>query len=148
MLPSRLGDVPGVLDTLSEQPTRMARANVPLPRRLLERVSPEDLAVPDARTRADVALLEKLAATAPVLGSSWVGRGFGRELNASDDRRHFKSGEDGLPVLEGKHVGRSWFGRRRVCAGCRRPARELLDEARSSAGRASRIGMSPARRTA
>jgi hypothetical protein len=78
---------------------------VALPRRLLERLSPEDIAVPDARTSADVALLEKMAATVLFLGSAdgW-GAEFGRELNASDDRRHFGRDLDGLPVLEGKHI--------------------------------------------
>ncbi len=106
-LPCRLGERdPDVLDAPvdREGPDDGPRV-VALPRRLLERLSPEDLAVPDVRTPADVALLEKVAATAPFLGSpdGW-GAEFGRELNASDDRRHFQSASAGLPVLEGKHV--------------------------------------------
>jgi hypothetical protein len=106
-LPCRLGERdPDVLDTPSDsaEPRDHPRVVV-LPLRLLERLSPEDLAVPDARTKADVALLEKVASTVPFLASpdGW-GAEFGRELNASDDRRHFIDGPDGLPVLEGKHI--------------------------------------------
>ncbi len=106
-LPCRLGERdPEILDSPagSLEPCGGPRA-VALPRRLLERLSPEDLAVPDVRTSADIALLEKIAATVPFLGSpaGWGAR-FGRELNASDDRRHFDGASDGLPVLEGKHV--------------------------------------------
>ena len=147
-LPSRLGERnPDVLDTPSDAADPQgAGRTVPLPRRLLERLSPADLAVPDARTRADVALLEKMAARVPVLASpdGW-GVEFGRELNASDDRRHFKAGGDGLPVLEGKHVGPFQV---RVPDDVRRlsatGAAMLSTRRGRSAGRASPIGMSPA----
>ncbi len=78
---------------------------VVLPRPLLERLSPGDLSIPDVRSAQDLALLEKIAARAPALGAKegW-GVGFGRELNATDDARHFTGKRDGLPVLEGKHV--------------------------------------------
>jgi hypothetical protein len=78
---------------------------VVMTRQFLDRLSPGDLAVPDARTAADLSLLEKTAAIALPLGSAdgW-GAEFGRELNAADDRRHFERGIDGLPVLEGKHL--------------------------------------------
>jgi len=78
---------------------------VTLTRDLLRRVSGEDLAIPDLRSGADLSLLEKLTAAAPPLGSAagW-GVEFGRELNATDDRRHFRGDPDGVPVLEGKHV--------------------------------------------
>ncbi|MBP1634897.1 MAG: type restriction m6 adenine methyltransferase, Alw26I/Eco31I/Esp3I family [Acidobacteria bacterium] len=76
-----------------------------LTRSLLERVSGDDLAVPDVRQPADVDLLETLTAAAPALGapSGWNAR-FGRELNATDDRALFWDGGDGMPVVEGKHV--------------------------------------------
>lgn len=107
-LPCRLGlRDPDELDASSASPGAPGRFRdaVAFPRRLLERLSPGDLAVPDARTEADVALLEKIAATFPPLGSEdgW-GAEFGRELNATDDRRHFVGRSDGVPVLEGKHV--------------------------------------------
>jgi hypothetical protein len=106
---------------------------VALPRCLIERLSPDDLAIPDARTPADVALLEKMAATVPSLGSAggWTAE-FGRELNVSDDRRHFSRGSEGLPVLEGKHIEPFQV---RLPEAVRRlplePAVELLDEART-----------------
>jgi hypothetical protein len=134
-LPCRLGERdPEVLDSPAESlETRGGPRAVALPRRLLERLSPEDLAVPDVRTSADIALLEKIAATVPFLGSpaGWGAR-FGRELNASDDRRHFDGASDGLPVLEGKHVEPFQV---RAPADVRRlpvaAAARLLDEART-----------------
>jgi hypothetical protein len=106
-LPCRLGERdPEVLDSHGESLEPCGRPPaVVLPRRLLERLSPDDLAVPDIRTSADIALLEKIAAAVPFLGSpaAW-GAEFGRELNASDDRRHYDGASDGVPVLEGKHV--------------------------------------------
>jgi hypothetical protein len=78
---------------------------VVIPRRLLDRLSPGDLSLPDIRSGLDLLLLEKIVAGAPALGATggW-GAEFGRELNASDDARHFVQGGEGLPVLEGKHV--------------------------------------------
>ena len=59
--------------------------------------------IPDARRKADLEWLDRLAREHPPLGSpSGWGIEFGRELNATEDRRHFSS--DGLPVVEGKHV--------------------------------------------
>jgi hypothetical protein len=125
---------PDVLDSAADGAERGAGAGwVVIPRRLLERLSPGHLAVPDARSPADVALLEKAAALAPPLGSpeGWEAE-FGRELNATDDRRHFERGGEGLPVLEGKHAGPF-----RVAAapdGLRLPleaARRLLDRSRT-----------------
>ncbi|RPJ84679.1 MAG: hypothetical protein EHM13_03455 [Acidobacteria bacterium] len=74
-------------------------------RQLLERVSGEEMSMPDARSAEDVALLEKLVGSSPSLASTrgWGAR-FGRELNASDDKALFWSGPTGWPVLEGKHV--------------------------------------------
>jgi len=58
---------------------------------------------PDLRERRDAELLESLLRRFPALGDEggWAVR-FGRELNVTEDRRHF--GHAGLPVLEGKHV--------------------------------------------
>jgi hypothetical protein len=106
-LPCRLGiRDPDVLDsTTGGGDDSDGTPWVVMTRRLLERLSPGQLAVPDARTAADLALLEKAVAVAPPLGSpeGW-GAEFGRELNAADDRRHFERGGHGLPVLEGKHI--------------------------------------------
>jgi hypothetical protein len=50
-----------------------------------------------------IALVERLAARFPALGSpaGWHAE-FSRELNATDDRKHFSA--EGIPVIEGKHV--------------------------------------------
>ena len=72
---------------------------------LLEQVSGPGLAIPDVRSPLDLAILERAARDHPPLGSpaGWHVR-FGRELNASDDRKHFTTGRRGLPVVEGKHL--------------------------------------------
>jgi hypothetical protein len=80
-----------------------------------------------------LSLLEKISATVPVLASpdGW-GAEFGRELNASDDRRHFHGRRSGLPVLEGKHI--EPFKVRVPCDAHHLPvsvARHLLDETRT-----------------
>ena len=75
------------------------------------RLSPETLSrvggptrrIPDVRHRGQFELLTRLTSEFPALGnaSGWGVR-FGRELNVTDDRRHF--GATGLPILEGKHI--------------------------------------------
>jgi hypothetical protein len=83
---------------------------VSLTRPLLEQLSGEQIAMPDVRSERDVEILHAIAFTIPSLGDpgGWHVR-FGRELNATDDRRHFDWGPDvgnqGLPVVEGKHLG-------------------------------------------
>jgi hypothetical protein len=134
-LPCRLGiRDPDVLDSASGGADTAEGSHwIVMTRHLLERLSPEQLAVPDARSAADLALLEKTAAVAPPLGSpeGW-GVEFGRELNAAEDRRCFERGGHGLPVLEGKHIEPF-----RVVAppdGLRIPvdaARRLLDRSRT-----------------
>jgi len=49
----------------------------------------------------DRAVLARVLSAGPPLARGW-GAHFGRELNATDDRRHF--GREGLPVLEGKLI--------------------------------------------
>ena len=102
----RLGEGdPAVLDRLPDTGGGASAFPVALPLGLLERVSGERIAVPDLRRQDDVRLLDRLFAAAPPLSApgGWNAR-FGRELNATEDRRHFETGEDGLPVLEGKHL--------------------------------------------
>jgi len=72
---------------------------------LLHRLSGEQLAVPDLRSAADLAIVEKAASRARPLGEAagWGAR-FGRELNATEDRPYFVPAGQGLPVLEGKHL--------------------------------------------
>ena len=78
---------------------------VRIPRALLERVGGESLAIPDIRAPADLEILSAMAFRAPALAApdGW-GVHFARELNASDDRPHFRSDGIGLPVLEGKQL--------------------------------------------
>jgi hypothetical protein len=77
--------------------------SVRVPIDLIERFSGATLAVPELESERDRAILARVLAAAPPLADAngWHGR-FGRELNATDDRRHF--GVSGLPVLEGKHL--------------------------------------------
>jgi hypothetical protein len=69
----------------------------------------DDLAIPDLRSPADVAILERISARTPMLASSdgW-NVSFGRELNASDDRGLFvafqRGARRGRPILEGKQI--------------------------------------------
>ena len=78
---------------------------VPVSRALLDRFSGDQLAIPDIRSGEDLELVSKLAFTWAPLGEpeGW-GIGFGRELNATDDRPHFIRGDAGLPIVEGKDV--------------------------------------------
>jgi len=42
------------------------------------------------RSPLDLAIAERVAAAAPPLGDARAGGRFGRELNATDDRPHFR----------------------------------------------------------
>ena len=104
-LACRVGErSPAALDAITDPP---GPGQFPLvfTRALLERVSGDDLSVPDVRGAADLALLEQLVASSPALGEheGWSAR-FGRELNATDDKALFSRGGDGLPIVEGKHL--------------------------------------------
>jgi hypothetical protein len=90
------------------------RAPVILTRRLLSRLSGEDdLGIPELITVTDLRIVERISATFPRLHADdgWRVQ-FGRELNASDDRRAFMpvSGASGAlvethrPVVEGKQL--------------------------------------------
>ena len=63
------------------------------------------LAIPELRSPLDLAIAEKAAAGARPLGDpdGWGAR-FGRELNATEDRGHFRPPGGGLPVVEGKQI--------------------------------------------
>jgi hypothetical protein len=78
---------------------------IPVSRSLLERTSGPLLTVPELRTRLDLDILGRIAFSTPALGDAegWNVH-VGRELNATDDRRHFHDGPGGLPVVEGKHL--------------------------------------------
>jgi hypothetical protein len=90
-----------VLDDVPDEGSVPGSVRVPLT--LVRHFSGPGLAVPELRHARDRAILARVLAAAPPLGSDagWQAR-FGRELNATDDRKHF--GPAGLPVLEGKLV--------------------------------------------
>ena len=99
-LPSRAGlRSPAALDDVPDLGPIGAEVKVPIA--LVRRFSGAGLAVPEFRSEIDRSIVAKVLATTPALGS---GEGwhvsFGRELNATDDRRHL--GRSGWPVLEGK----------------------------------------------
>jgi Eco57I restriction-modification methylase len=82
----------------------------------IEAASGQTFAIPELRTETDLRILERVVHSVPRLDAAdgWNVR-FGRELNATDDRGHFRdgpafakgsgaAGRGGLPVLEGKHI--------------------------------------------
>ena len=91
----------------------------------------DTMAIPELRAETDLLILERIVHTMPRLSdpAGWNVR-FGRELNATDDRRHFRATGRGLPVLEGKHIEpfRVHVGRSALRIAERRAA-ELLDAA-------------------
>ena len=91
------------LDQLPESGADPLGVSVPV--RLIERLCGEQLAVPELRSPLDVRIASAIAFGVPSCGdpSGW-GLRFGRELNATDDRRHFNTSGRGLPVIEGKHI--------------------------------------------
>src|SRR5207249_3098472 len=102
----RLGERdPAALETLAEEPSFSPAFPVRISPALIERVSGNDLAIPEFRTAMDVAIAERAATLFPPLGdeSGWRAR-FGRELNATEDRRHFQPAATGVPIVEGKQL--------------------------------------------
>jgi hypothetical protein len=73
--------------------------------RLLETISGTGMAVPDARSGRDLAILEHAATLfAPVGSTDGWDATFGRELNATGHRRWFHRNASGFAVLEGKMI--------------------------------------------
>ena len=98
---ARLPDNPRGIDA--------ALPRVMVPRGFLERWDPAHLTIPRLAAPEDLAIAEK-ALLAPVSSDAagW-GMVFGRELNATDDRRHFITRDQqlpgsALPIVEGKHL--------------------------------------------
>ena len=98
---------PAALDRVPESARQATAEHFPLSLTpaFIRRVSGDDLSIPDIRTPADLAIVEKVSARFPALASpeGW-GAVFSRELNATDDRRYFQAGTGALPVVEGKHL--------------------------------------------
>jgi hypothetical protein len=78
---------------------------VPLTRPFLERFSGPQLVFPEIRSAKDLDVVSSITFTIPALSheDGW-GVTFGRELNATDDRRHFVQQGAGIPVIDGKHI--------------------------------------------
>ena len=83
---------------------------IALTRQLLDSLDPDHLGFPMVTRGADLDLLASISATVPALSSinGW-GVTFGRELNATEDRRHFvgadaRSGSELIAIVEGKHI--------------------------------------------
>lgn len=94
---------PSALDAVDEGST--SAFSVRLTRQFVERASGSDLAIPEVRTAFEVALLDRINERFPSLsGRDGWKVAFGRELNATDDSRHFTDSVSGLPVLEGKQI--------------------------------------------
>jgi hypothetical protein len=93
------------LDALSDDAADRSAYPVQLSTTTLERLSGPALAVPHLRSPIDLAIAEKAAALFPPLGAAdgWQAR-FGRELNATEDRRAFRAPGRGLAVIDGKHL--------------------------------------------
>jgi hypothetical protein len=95
------------LETIPDSGDRPARRSHPiaLTPAFLEALSGSTSAIPELRSDVDLRILERVVHSVPRLGAAdgW-GVHFGRELNATDDRRHFHSERTGIPVLEGKHI--------------------------------------------
>lgn len=97
---------PAALETIGDDP---AEANESFPVRLtpalLARISGDELTIPDLRCGTDLTIVERAASLFPPLGSErgWAAH-FGRELNATDDRGHFRPGGTGLSIVEGKQI--------------------------------------------
>jgi hypothetical protein len=105
-LPCRFGvRSPDALDGLADGGDP---GTVRVPCQLLEAFTGDQLAIPDVRTATDVAILSRSAFAIPALSTmeGW-GLTFGRELNATDDRKHFVMDSDDvhyLPIVEGKQI--------------------------------------------
>ena len=97
----------------------------------LARVGGERLTIPDVRSKAEVALLERLYATHPRLSEhvsgGWNVR-FVRELDMTNDSRHFRNAadrfrmEDPVPLYEGRMVHQFDDRAKRYVAGAGRTA--------------------------
>jgi hypothetical protein len=92
-----------------ERGDRDAGQPLTLTRAFIQRLSgADDLGIPELATPRDFAIVERISASVPRLGSEtgWHVH-FGRELNASDDRHAFVArtgAPDARPVVEGKQI--------------------------------------------
>lgn len=126
-------DDPRLLETIPDSGDRPGDPvyAITLTPSLIRSVAGEKLTIPDLRSAVDLAVVERIVHRFPRLRDhdGWNVR-FGRELNATEDRRHFHSRATGLPVLEGKHIEpfRAHVGRSRQRI-LEKTAAQLLDPA-------------------
>jgi hypothetical protein len=124
----------GLPDAAAEDPP--AARPIALTRRFIERWDPDDLSIPLLRDARDLQIAAHALEIAPALGAAagWHAR-FGRELNATEDRRHFVAADTpgarrALRVIHGRDLAP--FQLRPDGASPRLPAaaaRALLDAA-------------------
>jgi hypothetical protein len=103
-LPARFGTRRAeLLDSLPD--TGEDPLAVPLTRPFLDRFSGPQMVIPEIRTARDLQIVSSITFAIPGLGhpDGWHVT-FGRELNATDDRRHFVRQGAGIPVIDGKHL--------------------------------------------
>jgi hypothetical protein len=89
-------------DQLSVWPYRPASLSLETVRKM----SPRALAIPSVRDETDRAILEKLYRH-PLIGDSrgqWYAETVSYDYHMGNDRRHFRAGGQGIPLLEGKNV--------------------------------------------
>jgi hypothetical protein len=109
-------DDPAELETVPDAGDWHDRSHrIALTPSFIEAASGPTFAIPEVRNQADLRILERIVQSIPRLNAKdgWATH-FGRELNATDDRRHFHAAPaiakgsgaagGGLPVLEGKHI--------------------------------------------
>ena len=105
-IPARLGErSTGSLEQLPATGRRSGDYPLTFTRDGLFALSGAARAIPQVESNADLALLERMYARWPALGSpeGWH-VAFGREFNATDDDGMFSAGRPGWPVIEGKHI--------------------------------------------
>jgi hypothetical protein len=78
----------------------------PLSIELVEKMSPDVLAIPSIRDDIDRSLLEKLYRH-PLIGDlqqTWYAKTVSYDYHMSNDRKHFQEDGKGIPLLEGKSI--------------------------------------------
>ena len=73
---------------------------------LVEKMSPDALALPSVRDDIDRSLLEKLYRH-PLIGDTqqaWYAKTVSYDYHMSNDRKHFQEDGKGIPLLEGKSI--------------------------------------------
>ena len=128
---------PDVLDQIPDTgPDPLA---VTIERGLLERMGGPQLPIPELRTKEDIDVAATIAFGVPALGApeGWAAT-FGRELNATDDRRHFSREARRCPSSRASTCSRS-----RRCG--RRDAHHRLIRGGDAAGSARDVPARAAR---